>query len=163
MTHSLTIERRLPGPLERVWRYVADSELRSQWLAAGDLVPKPDAALELVWRNDQLSEATDLRPAGFAEVSSAVCTILSIEPPRHLRFDWPGVGEVTIDLSESSAGVLLRLTHRAIPNLAMRHMVGAGWHAHLDILVALIDGTQAPSFWSHWQTLKRQYESAANT
>lgn len=162
MTHGLTIERRLPGPIDRVWRYVADSQLRSQWLAAGALAPIPGSKLELVWRNDQLSQATDPRPSGFAEVASAVCTILSVEPPRHLRFDWPGVGEVTIDLSDVGDEVLLRLTHRAIPNLAMRHMVSAGWHAHLDILAALNRGTHAPSFWSHWRSLKQHYEAAAS-
>jgi uncharacterized protein YndB with AHSA1/START domain len=35
-TDTLTIQRRLPGPIERVWAYLTDGELRRQWLAAGD-------------------------------------------------------------------------------------------------------------------------------
>ncbi len=33
---TLTIERLLPGPVERVWDYLTRSELRRQWLASGD-------------------------------------------------------------------------------------------------------------------------------
>ena len=31
---TLKIERVLPGPIERVWAYLTDSDLRRQWLAA---------------------------------------------------------------------------------------------------------------------------------
>ena len=32
---TLKIQRLLPGPIERVWAYLMESELRRQWLAAG--------------------------------------------------------------------------------------------------------------------------------
>ena len=32
---TLKIQRVLPGPIERVWAYLTESELRRQWLAAG--------------------------------------------------------------------------------------------------------------------------------
>ena len=32
---TLTIQRMLPGPIERVWAYLTDSDLRRKWLAAG--------------------------------------------------------------------------------------------------------------------------------
>ena len=32
---TLKIQRMLPGPIERVWAYLTDSELRRKWLAAG--------------------------------------------------------------------------------------------------------------------------------
>ena len=32
---TLKIERLLPGPIDRVWAYLTESELRRQWLAAG--------------------------------------------------------------------------------------------------------------------------------
>ena len=31
---TLKIQRLLPGPIERVWAYLTQSELRGQWLAA---------------------------------------------------------------------------------------------------------------------------------
>ena len=34
---TLKIQRLLPGPIERIWAYLTDSELRRKWLAAGKL------------------------------------------------------------------------------------------------------------------------------
>jgi uncharacterized protein YndB with AHSA1/START domain len=32
---TVKIQRLLPGPIERVWAYLTESDLRRQWLAAG--------------------------------------------------------------------------------------------------------------------------------
>ena len=50
------IQRILPGPIERVWAYLTDSDLRRRWLAAGPMEMKVGAPFELVWRNDELSD-----------------------------------------------------------------------------------------------------------
>ena len=42
---TLTIQRLLPGPIERVWAYLTDGELRRKWLAAGQMEMKVGAAL----------------------------------------------------------------------------------------------------------------------
>ena len=34
---TLKIQRLLPGPIERVWAYLTQSDLRRQWLAAGSV------------------------------------------------------------------------------------------------------------------------------
>ncbi|HEY6545488.1 MAG TPA: SRPBCC domain-containing protein, partial [Dokdonella sp.] len=52
---SVRIERLLPGPIERVWAWLTDGELRRQWLASGDMRLEAGAPFELVWRNDELS------------------------------------------------------------------------------------------------------------
>ena len=36
---TVRIERTLPGPIERVWAYLVDPELRALWLATGDIEP----------------------------------------------------------------------------------------------------------------------------
>jgi uncharacterized protein YndB with AHSA1/START domain len=36
----LKIQRLLPGPIERVWAYLTDGELRRKWLAAGEMEMK---------------------------------------------------------------------------------------------------------------------------
>ena len=43
---TLKIQRLLPGPLERVWDYLTDSDLRRQWLAAGPMQLKVGAPFE---------------------------------------------------------------------------------------------------------------------
>ncbi len=34
---TLTMQRLLPGPVERVWAWLTESELRAKWLAAGEM------------------------------------------------------------------------------------------------------------------------------
>ena len=34
---TLKMQRLLPGPIERIWAYLTDSELRRKWLAAGTM------------------------------------------------------------------------------------------------------------------------------
>ena len=156
---TLRFERRLPGPLSRVWSHLADGALRARWLAAGELPAEVGQPFELVWRNDELSESPAQRPAGFPEVSRATCVLRAIEPPRRLAFDWPEVGEVTIELAPADDGeVLLTLTHRSVADRPMRLMVGAGWHTHLDILAARLRAEPAPSFWTTWQALRQVYD-----
>jgi hypothetical protein len=68
------------------------------------------------------------------------------------------VGEVTFDLEPVADQVVLTLTHRRLPSRDASVGVGAGWHMHLDILVARIQGQDAPSFWSGWARLRDEYE-----
>ncbi len=160
---TLTLQRRLPGPVERVWSYLVDSELRQQWLAAGVMPLQPGGSFELVWRNDELSASAAERPDGFPQESRATCQITEVEPLRKLRFLWPGAGDVTFQLDAVGPDVMLTVTHRQLPDRNMSVMVGAGWHTHLDILVARASGTTAPSFWSGWVQLRSQYERRVAT
>ena len=64
---TLRIQRLLPGPIERIWAYLTDSDLRSKWLAAGAMEMKVSAPVELVWRNSELNDPPGQRPAGFPE------------------------------------------------------------------------------------------------
>lgn len=156
---TLTLQRTLPGPIERVWSYITDSELRQQWLAAGALNAQPGASFELVWHNDALSASSAERPAGFPEESRAICQITEVEPLHKLGFHWPGVGEVTFELRPLDDGeVLLTVTHRQLADRQMTLMVGAGWHMHCDILVARIADVPAPSFWPGWVRLRDEYD-----
>ena len=158
---TLRMQRRLPGPIDRVWSYLTDSDLRRQWLASGSMNLQPGATFELVWRNDELSASAAERPAGFAEVSRATCLLTALEPPHRLEFTWPGVGEVSIRLAEDGNDVRLTLTHRHCPDAAWRPMLCAGWHTHLDILAAKTQGAAPPSFWATWTQLRLRYTDGA--
>src|SRR5512132_2001373 len=61
---TLKIERVLPGPIERVWSYLTDSEMRRKWLASGEMELAVGAPFELVWRNDELTDPPGQRPDG---------------------------------------------------------------------------------------------------
>jgi len=158
---TLTLQRRFPGPIERVWAYLTDSNLRQQWLAAGVMSLQPGAWVELVWKNDELSASAAERPEGFPEVSRATWRITEVEPLRKLRCLWPGAGDVTFQLEAEGQDVILTLAHRQLPDQATKARVAAGWHMHLDILCARATGARAPSFWSGWVQLCSDYERRA--
>lgn len=155
---TLKIERRLPGPAERVWRYLTDSNLRRQWLAAGDITLEAGAAFQLTWRNDELTDPPGQRPDGFSAEHSMDSQIVEVEPPHKLVFTW-GDGTVSFELTPLGEDVKLTVIHTRLPDRNMTLMVGAGWHAHLDLLVAKVSGGNAEPFWDKWVRLKGEYEA----
>ncbi len=54
--------------------------------------------------------------------------------------------------------MLLTLIHRRLPDRATMLMVGAGWHMHLDILVARATGEEPAPFWDGWIRLRTEYD-----
>jgi uncharacterized protein YndB with AHSA1/START domain len=155
---TLSIQRRLPGPIERVWAFLTESDLRRLWLASGVMELKAGAPFAFTWRNDELTNPPGMRPEGFGAEHSMESRIIACDPPHRLAFAW-GEGDVDIALEEMGGQVLLTLTHRRIVERPSRLMIGAGWHAHLDILVAKVSGHEpvAP-FWDHWLRLRREYD-----
>ena len=155
---SITIPRKLPGPIERIWAYLADSDLRRQWLASGVIPGEAGAGFELTWRNDELAGSPEGRPEGFPAEHRMESEVIAFEPPHRLVFSWPPRGEVSFELKPVGKEVLLTLTHKRISDRRNMVMIGAGWHMHLDILVARASDTQPESFWQGWSRLKEESE-----
>ncbi|HVA39029.1 MAG TPA: SRPBCC family protein [Candidatus Binataceae bacterium] len=155
---TLRIQRLLPGPIERVWAFLTESELRRKWLAAGAMEMKVGAPFELVWRNDELSKLPGERPAGMPEERRMESRIIELDPPRKLTFAWDGSGDVTFELDPKGDEVLLTVIHRRPPDRATLLRVSAGWHMHLDILVARATGTEPAPFWAGWLRLQQDYD-----
>lgn len=155
---TLTIQRLLPGPIERVWAYLTDSDLRQQWLAAGQMEMKVGAPVELVWRNDELTKPPGTRPPGFPDEHRMQSRVIELDPPRRLVIAWNGSGDVSFDLAPKGEKVLLTLIHHRLPDRNTTLMVGAGWHMHLDLLVARATGTQTETFWDGWARLRNEYD-----
>jgi uncharacterized protein YndB with AHSA1/START domain len=148
---TLRIQRLLPGPIERVWAYLADSELRKLWLAAGDIELVEGAPFELVWRNDELAGVrTGDRPEDMPEEHRMQSQVIMAEEPRKLVITWQNTGNVTFELEPVGEGVFQ--TRSAL----IGH--SAGWHAHLDVLEALAFEREAKAFWPHWQALRVEYD-----
>jgi len=155
---TLKIQRLLPGPIERIWAFLTDSDLRRKWLASGDMQMKAGAPFELTWRNDELTNPPGGRPPGFSSEHSMKSRIVEVDPPRKLTFTWGESGEVTFELAPAGERVLLTVIHRRLPDRNMTLMVGAGWHMHLDVLVARATGTEPEPFWDGWTRLKKEYD-----
>ena len=156
---TLRIERLLPGPIERVWAYLTESDLRRQWLASGYMDMKVGTPFELVWRNNELTDPPGERPPGFGEEHRIQSEITELDPPRKLAFTFGNAGHITFTLEPKSSKVLLTLVHRRLPDRTTTLMVGAGWHMHLNILVARASGAKDPApFWDGWTRLKKEYD-----
>lgn len=155
---ALRIERLLPGPIERIWAYLTDSKLRGRWLATGEMDLKVGGRMELIWRNDELSDHQEPRPEGADCEHRMQSVITRLEPPRLLAFGWDGAGDVTFELEPRGNNVLLAITHRRLPNRKTMLGVSAGWHAHLDILDAVARDRAPGPFWSNWQRLRGEYD-----
>jgi uncharacterized protein YndB with AHSA1/START domain len=154
---TLEIMRLLPGPIERVWAYLTESELRRKWLAAGEMEMKVGALFEFVWRNDELTTPPGQRPPGFGDEHRMQSRITELDPPRKLAITWEGSGDVSFELEPMGNRVLLTVIHRRLPDRATLLKVSAGWHMHLDILVARVSGRQAEPFWDGWSRLQEEY------
>jgi uncharacterized protein YndB with AHSA1/START domain len=155
---TLKIQRLLPGPIERVWAYLTNSELRRQWLAAGQMDMTVGAPFELVWRNDTLTNPPGQRPPGVAAEHRMQSRIIAIDPPRSLTIAWGTGAEVCFMLDPEGDAVQLTVIHRRPSDRANLLNVSAGWHMHLDVLVARATGQQPEPFWDGWSRLRQDYD-----
>jgi len=156
---TLQIQRVLPGPVERVWSYLVDGDKRRQWLASGDIEPRVGSTVELVWRNDELTDPPGHKPEGFGEEHRMTSEVTACEPNRRLAITWGSTGGVTFELEPSGSEVLLTITHHRVTDPGVLLNVSAGWHGHLDILTARLAGKEPVTpFWDRWAALKAEYQ-----
>lgn len=162
---TLEIKRLLPGPIERVWAYLTESDLRRQWLAAGDIEPQTGESFELVWRNDDLAGVrTGNRPYDMPKEHRMQSHVVAADPPRKLVIAWRDTGNVTFLLEPQGEAVLLTLIHGGFQARPVLLKHAAGWHAHLDVLEALaFEREPTQSFWDRWRGLVDDYESLIPT
>lgn len=156
---TLKIQRLLPGPIERVWDYLTQTELRRRWLASGDMPARPGETFELVWRNDELTDPPGVRPEGFSHEHRMESRVLAMEPPRRLVITWGVQSEVEFGLEIHRAEVLLTIIHRRLPDRDALLNVSSGWHAHLDVLVADLTGGKAEPHWDNFVQLRADYDA----
>ncbi len=154
---TLTIRRLLPGPIDRVWSYLTESDLRRQWLAAGSMDLAADAPFTFTWRNSELTDPPGTPPDGSTGEHSMECRIVEVDPPRKLTFTWNGTGDVTFELEPMGDEILLTVTHRRIAEKTAQLAIGPGWHAHLDLLAKRLQGQQPEPFWDSWIRLRGDY------
>lgn len=156
--NTLGIQRLLPGPVERIWDYLVKGDLRRKWFAAGDMPMEVGAPVELVWRNDELTEPPGQRPTGSSEESRMQSRVLELEPLRRVVIAWGTAGgSVEFGLHPQGDEVLLTIVHRGVPDRASALNFGPGWHAHVDILHALLAGAKPKPFWGEIARLKAEY------
>jgi uncharacterized protein YndB with AHSA1/START domain len=163
---TVRFERLLPGPIERVWAFLTESDKRAHWLAAGPMELRAGGRVELQFRNSTLSSSPETIPDRYRQYQDGVgfsAHVVRCEPPRLLSHTWGGdpgeESEVTYELTPQGDKVLLVLTHRRLGSRAAILSVSGGWHTHLDILAARL-GDRAPDpFWATFERREAEYQS----
>ena len=149
---TLTLVRRLPGPIDRVWRYLTDPAEMSKWFTNGTVA-------DHVGGDVRLGIGTHGRVTAY-------------QPPHLLEYTWnkdgscdedPSATPTVIDsivrweLAEEGDRVRLTLTHSRLPET---ELVGhsAGWHTYLDRLRAFAESRPLDSVAETFARLKAEYE-----
>ncbi|MFC3692874.1 SRPBCC family protein [Chenggangzhangella methanolivorans] len=163
---EITFHRILPGPIERVWAFLVEGEKRKLWLGAGEIEPRVGGDVTIIFDNGSLTPAGETIPERFQKHAVEIEShgrVLRWEPPHGLTFSWwgdPGdSSEVAIDLAEAADGkVRLTLVHRLLKDRDEARSVSGGWHAHLDVLEAVLENRSHERFWSVIEEVEPVYD-----
>ena len=162
---TVRLERTLPGPIERVWAYLTDSDRRATWLAAGEMELRTGGKVEHIFRNDSLTPGDDPPPAKYASMENYYRMegrITACDPPRLLAYTWGEErgddSEVRFELEPLGNSTRLVVTHSRLATRDDMVSVGAGWHAHLGVLTARLEGRAPAGFWRTHTLLEAEYE-----
>lgn len=158
--------RLLPGPIERVWDFITDPDKRVLWLAGGTNDKRAGGKTKLIFDNKNLAGAAEPVPEKFKEHAANVFesteTITRYEPPHVLAHTWDEeeglTSEVTYELTAEGDQVRLVLTHRRPRDHKQLLGVSGGWHTHLAVLVARLEGSPQPPFWGTLERVAKDYE-----
>ena len=136
--------RRLEASADEVWAALTEPQQLRGWLAETTL----DARSGTEWE------------ARFAGGERATGTVVAVEPPRLLELTWAFSEEpesfVRFELHPDGEATLLVLEHRRLA-AAGAEDYGAGWHAHLDLLAAVVSGADVPHWQARYEAVRLHY------
>ena len=123
---TVTVERDIPFPPEKIWRALTQPHLIQEWLM------KNDFALD-IGRKFTLS----------GDWGSVDCEVLEIEPNQSLRYSWNAMGlesTVTFTLTKTATGTRLRMDQAGFRPDQEQAFRGAqyGWQKFLANLEQLL-------------------------
>ena len=160
---TLKLERLLPGPVERVWAYITESDKRAKWLAAGEFDLRVGGKARLKFDNEKLPNEGSIPPeyAGRGKHDfEGVITRLEIN--RLLVHSWPWNGmdtEISYQLTPRGNDVLLTIVHRRLTKELVTAVMG-GWDTHTGILEDILKGVAPRPFWATHAKLEKEYAGA---
>ncbi|MBL8560063.1 MAG: SRPBCC family protein [Hyphomonadaceae bacterium] len=156
---TVRLERLLPGPIDRVWAFLTDADKRRRWFAGGEMAE--NGAFSLFFQHRNITDETGPEKYKTAiEGFDSPCEMVRWEPPKALAFWWgegDGKSLVTFELTEVGDKVRFVITHAELPNRDEMVDVSGGWHAHTDILEALLRDAKPKPFWANIAELERYY------
>ena len=149
---AIRLERTLDAPIDKVWRYLTEADLRRQWFMGGTDATA-GGEFELLVDHDNLSEDANVAyPESYAEFKGATWTerVTRFDPPHLLETTFQGGknGTVTYELSPDGDRTRLVLTHSGISSPVGAQDFGSGWNSHLTVLQEKLAGRGVRDFWA---------------
>ena len=148
---AIRLERVLDAPVEKVWRYLTEAELRSQWFMGGTDA-RPDSEFELLNDHDNLSDDDVPYPADYAQYKGLRWheKVVRFDPPRLLEttFQSGKNGRVTFELFPEGNRSRLVITHSGITSPTGFQDFGGGWNSHMIVLQERLAGRGVHDFWA---------------
>jgi uncharacterized protein YndB with AHSA1/START domain len=148
---AIRLERTLDAPADKVWRYLTEAELRSQWFMGGTDA-RPGGEFDLLVDHDNLSDEQVPYPESYAGFKGSVWAekVIRFEPPRLLEttFQSGKNGTVTYELFADGDRTRLVLTHKGITSPVGAQDFGTGWNSHMTVLQERLADRSVPDFWA---------------
>ena len=147
----IRLARRLAATPEEIWPLLVDPEEVATWLATLAIEPRVGGSYRLTFANTP---------------SVSRGHITAFEPPTLLEYRWyegeASESLVRFELRIADARTTdLILTHTLLHGAADLHEYSAGWHAHLELLIARLAGRASDWDWARYNELLAAY--AGNT
>jgi uncharacterized protein YndB with AHSA1/START domain len=145
-TFEARLERFLAHDQASVWALLTDPARLPEWLAPGELSQRKGGPAKL----------------NFPDSGTVIdSTVSAIDPPRLIEYSWSGSGEperpVRWETIAGDRGTRLILTVR-IPDTEDIARTCAGWEAHLQMLLAAIDGAPIKFPFDRFKTARESYK-----
>lgn len=148
---AIRLERLLDAPVDKVWRYLTEADLRRDWFMGGTDA-RADGTFELLIDHDNLSSDDAPAPESYGKMKGSTWTeqVLRFEPPRLLETTFQGGknGIVTYELMPEGDQTRLVLTHSGIQSDSGAQDFGSGWNSHLTVLQEKLAGRSVRDFWA---------------
>ncbi len=153
---AIRFERTFPVPLETAWDYLTRRDLLKSWLADGTIEPRVGGRVDLQFEVD---------PCRDEAACHSVGTVLEWNPPTRLSYTWQEeqhtspeeASYVIFELAPVPGGTQLTLTHKRL-DPKKKHLYGAGWHTHFEVMAARVAGTDPAVFQVLFEQLLAVYE-----
>jgi len=125
---TVTVEREIAYPPEKIWRALTQPHLLQEWLMQTDFAPEQDR--EFTLRGDW---------------GSVDCRVLEVDPPSSLSYTWGAMGlesVVTWTLTPTPKGTHLRMDQTGFRKDQEQAYQGAkfGWRRMIEKLEQVVAG-----------------------
>lgn len=149
-TATITFERHLPWPIERVWAALTDPTQRARWFGSTTLEARVGGMIDMV------SEGPPAPP----EMRRMTGRIRVWDPPHVFEHEWnqaiTGNTVARYELSVEGTGTRLRFTHSGMKPAHARGYI-PGEHAFLDRLEAHLGEVPLPVWTERYGQVQSAY------